>query len=201
MVFELGAVFDLEAAHACVVARTVAGYAAIGGAPPTAAEARAVVSLEATPAGRAACLLAARVGGVVAAVSRDRVERLALEHLLGGALHEAVTGRPALDAPPEGGLALVIPRPSASAYLGGPCALVARLPAPAVLYLLARHGLTEAFTQVVANGVSAALPALVCDAARRLGGPVDVVVAHAEDARALRAVGPPVAGVNVVDDR
>ena len=200
MVFELGAVFDLEAAHASVVARTVASYSAIGGPPPTAAEALAVVALEVTPAGRAARLLADRVGGVVAAVSRDRVERLALEHLLGAVLHEAVTGRPALDAPHEGALALAIPRRTVSARLGTRCALVARLPAPAVLYLLARHGLTEAFSEVVALGATAELPALVREAASRLGGPVDVVVAHPEDARILRAVAPPVVNVNVVDN-
>jgi len=191
-VFALGALYGLEEALTRATRAAVSGYRAIAGGAPRAAELQAATA--ATPGERALAILTARMGGVAAAVSRERVMRLAAEDLLGGALFEAVTGRAAGDPATGCGLDEVTLRDGVEARLTGERpALVARLPLPAVLYLLARDGLTDAFCQIVADRADSVDPpplaALVAEVHERVGPLGPVVVAHSEDAAELAAAG------------
>lgn len=190
-VVELNALFELGEAHREAAVRAIASYRAVLASLPPGGGSGAV------PAEEVGAALAQAAGGDPQAVSWGRVARLVEEHLLGAELYAAAHGVDAADAVSEGTLRSARPRLSRESLVAlkgeGRLALAARMDPGAVLYLLARDGLSGAFDAIVAREAdprsAGGLSSLVGEAVLRLvsAAPADVrvMVAHRGDAEEL----------------
>lgn len=195
-VVELNALFELGEAHREAAVRAIASYRAVQASLPPGGGCGAV------PAQEVCAALAQAAGGEMRAVSWGRVARLVEEHLLGAELYGAVHGAVAADAVGDGTLRLARPRLSRESLVAlrgeGRLALAARMAPGAVLYLLARDGLSGVFDAVVARVTdpqsAGGLSALVREAVLRLAsatpGDVAVIAAHRGDAEELERSSP-----------